>query len=203
MCLAIEHDLTEAFGKKPWDGSVYRGEQPIYAPTQGAETFTFLGDAVDVETVLRDAPPLEPEHRGAGHIDLDDDPVIVRLVERGLYVRPIGPGVHEIVCPFVGAHSNNDTTGTRYFQAYFGGYKTPNFKCHHHSCEARSKADFLSALELDTGESSEEGQFANAKAAQSNTERWPQPLADRRPRTRPEKSRARSSRTPRPTPPRF
>ena len=41
------------------DPSVYRGEQPIYGPLFGAETMRYYGNPVDVDRILKDAPPLE------------------------------------------------------------------------------------------------------------------------------------------------
>ena len=179
ICLAIERDLTEEFGKMAWDASVYRGEQPVYAPTQGALTFTFMGEPVDTQLMLLDAPlPEQDQHRGAGHVDPDDDPIIVQLTERKLYVRPIGPGQHEIICPFVDAHSDGDRTGTRYFQKHYNGYATANFKCHHRGCEARTKDDFLDALGLGTGEFGESGEEPRQHEQPGEPEHWPCALAD-------------------------
>jgi putative DNA primase/helicase len=36
-----------------FDKSVYRGEQPIYTPVRGAETFPFAGKAIDVDALLK------------------------------------------------------------------------------------------------------------------------------------------------------
>ena len=39
-------------GKVAFDQSVYRGEQPIYTPVVGADTFHFDGAPVDVDMIL-------------------------------------------------------------------------------------------------------------------------------------------------------
>lgn len=54
VCQAIEAELAAciAEGGIKFDGSVYRGEQPIYTPVKTSLVFRFFGVPVDVDTLL-------------------------------------------------------------------------------------------------------------------------------------------------------
>jgi hypothetical protein len=46
------------------DPSIYRSEQPVFGPLQHASVGFYNGDPVDVDEILKDAPPLEESARG-------------------------------------------------------------------------------------------------------------------------------------------
>ena len=90
--------------------------------------------------------------RALPSIDPDDDPVILKLKERGLYKRSIGSGRHAIECPWGEQHTTQDdanSTATIYIQPHYGGFVSPGFKCQHTHCEARKGDELLDFLEID------------------------------------------------------
>jgi hypothetical protein len=133
------------------DASVYRGEQPIFGPLLGAETMRYDGDPVDVDAVLKDAPPLEERPQGRP----TSDPYRVALLERGLVLRELGPGKDAIACPFAEDHSEaTSQTATVYFWPRYGGYQWGRIHCLHAHCAGRNKDQrlYLEKLGLDPRE---------------------------------------------------
>lgn len=57
----------------------------------------------------------------------DENPVVSALKERGLYKRQIGPGKHDITCPWFGEHTDGIDGGSAYFEPDdnrpVGGYR--------------------------------------------------------------------------------
>lgn len=64
-----------------------------------------------------------------------ESPVVTALKERGLYKRQLGPGKHDVTCPWVGEHTDGIDGGSAYFEPDadrpVGGY------CCQHSHGAR------------------------------------------------------------------
>lgn len=78
----------------------------------------------------------------------------LRLIERvGIYSEPIDgmEGGHRILCPWVHEHTDDDPTGTAYFEPNEHNNWRGGFKCHHGHCQGRNIADlehFLARLQL-------------------------------------------------------
>lgn len=154
VCLAIERDILAKFGDRvAMDGSVYRGEQPIYTPLIDAQSSVWMdGEIVDVDAVLRTAPELAQERTTEQRIDETalQDPVMRVLRERQMILKDLGGGRFGVVCPCADQHtSTSGDTSTVYMLPNFGGVKYGKFHCLHSHCENRPQDDFLRALELD------------------------------------------------------
>jgi hypothetical protein len=69
---------------------------------------------------------------------------LVSLLEQaGLYIEglPGTPGGHRIICPWVHEHTDQDETGTVYFEPGDENNGSGGFKCHHGHCQGRTIAD--------------------------------------------------------------
>jgi len=60
-----------------------------------------------------------------------------------LYLEPLAsiPGAHHIICPWVHEHTDEDSTGTVYFEPSDENAWAGGFKCHHGHCQHRTIAD--------------------------------------------------------------
>jgi len=169
-----------------FDPSVYRAEQPCYCPPAGARTYHFEGEPVDVDAVLRDAPPAADEAPGR-RARLDEaaaeDAVLARLNERGMVKSPRPDGGFNIECPCGGDHTEPSAeTATVYYLPHTGGFKSAKFKCLHSHCQDRPQAEFWQALELvppwegaagATGSRNSDGRDQHGAGAASDS--WPKP----------------------------
>ena len=83
----------------------------------------------------RKASPTSPSSNADGFLDIID--------EAGLYLEPLGglPDAHHIVCPWVHEHTDEDPTGTVYFEPSEENDWRGGFKCHHGHCQGRTIAD--------------------------------------------------------------
>ena len=130
------------------DPSVYRGEQPFYGPLVGASVMRYDGDPVNVDEVLKDAPPLKerPQARPT------DDPYRAALLDRGLVLRELGPGKDAITCPFAEDHTEaTSDSSTAYFWPRHGGFQWGGIHCLHAHCAERNKDQqlYIEKLGLD------------------------------------------------------
>ena len=84
------------------DPSVYRGEQPDPRAARGREVMRYDGDPVEVDEVLKEAPPLEemPGRAERAAAIASRDPVVRVLAHRKLIKRDHGDGKLSIICPF-------------------------------------------------------------------------------------------------------
>lgn len=77
---------------------------------------------------------------------VDENPVIVKLKEQNLYIRPLGEAKHEIICPWQHEHTSGNG-GTAYFEPSesipLGG-----FKCLHGHCANRHMRELREFLGL-------------------------------------------------------
>lgn len=90
-----------------------------------------------------------PPARGSFH---GGDGIVGILDGAGLYLESMGslPGGHRIVCPWVHEHTDEDPTGTAYFEPSEDNAWAGGFKCHHGHCLHRTIADlthFVSRLQ--------------------------------------------------------
>jgi hypothetical protein len=76
-----------------------------------------------------------------------ENPVLQALRERGLYKRLIGPGRHDVTCPWVHEHTDQQDHGSAYFEPNelyaLGGYK-----CQHGHCSGRHISALLDFLKV-------------------------------------------------------
>jgi hypothetical protein len=66
----------------------------------------------------------------------------------GLYLEPIDSiaGAHRVVCPWVHEHTDEDPSGTVYFEPSEENADRGGFKCHHGHCQHRNIADLVHFL---------------------------------------------------------
>ena len=78
----------------------------------------------------------------------DSDAPVMQLIEAGELeiLNDKGDGRYDIVCPWVGNHTEGDTSGTELRMKEDG---SGGFKCHHGSCEGHTFVDFLKELKVD------------------------------------------------------
>lgn len=69
--------------------------------------------------------------------------LLATLEAAGLYLGPMDgiAGGHRIVCPWVSVHTDEDPTGTVYFEESEENSWAGGFKCHHGHCQHRTIAD--------------------------------------------------------------
>ena len=72
-----------------------------------------------------------------------DDGLIGVLEELGLYIEPIASlaGGHRILCPWVHEHTDEEPSGTAYFEPSEENSWSGGFKCQHGHCQHRTIAD--------------------------------------------------------------
>jgi len=74
-----------------------------------------------------------------------DNPVINLLKQRGMYKTPLDPNKHDIQCPWVSEHTDQDGSGTVYFEPS-DNFPRGGFKCHHGHCTERNINELLALL---------------------------------------------------------
>ena len=137
------------------DPSVYRGEQPIFAPLQNAEIMRYHGDPADVDQILKGAPPLEerPGRAERAATIASRDPVVRALTDSKMIKRDHGDGKLSVTCSFAGGHTEpGGESSTVYFLPNFGGVRYGKFVCMHRHCEWRRQESYLRALGLEPKE---------------------------------------------------
>ncbi|MHC8385100.1 DNA primase family protein [Pseudomonas sp. LB3P14] len=153
VCKAVQAELERKLGDDAvkFDTSVYKGEQPLYTPVQGAQAFRFTGKPVDVDAMLMLAPAPATKPKASMKSPLEtaktDDPTLRILYELNMVRGDQGGGKFNIECPFAHEHSSaTDDSSTVYYQKYTGGYKEAHIHCLHGHCEKRKTNDFMLAL---------------------------------------------------------
>ena len=116
-----------------------------YTPAQIAQAYGF-----DLEAASKPRPKRKGSKPTGGGRYLEI------LDAAGLYVRPItaSEGGHQIVCPWNDRHSDEDQTGTAYWEPSEQNGMRGGFKCQHGHCAHRNAADldyFIQTLLRTTG----------------------------------------------------
>ncbi|MFW0758928.1 hypothetical protein ACN1C3_30160 [Pseudomonas sp. H11T01] len=141
----IERDL--GVGAVKFDQSVYKGEQPLYTPVQGAEAFRFTGQPVDVEAVLAQPTPATKKPKAKAHRVKTDDPILCTLNELNMVRADQGGGAYLIECPFEDQHTMDGGDGeTIYYQKNTNHYAQEHFHCFHSHCSEHSDNAFMVSL---------------------------------------------------------
>lgn len=78
----------------------------------------------------------------------DENAVLATLRARGLYKLPLGPGKHDITCPWVAEHTGAADGGTAYFEPD-DQWPIGGFKCLHGHCGDRHIRDLLRILDIE------------------------------------------------------
>jgi len=104
---------------------------------------------VDLSELIIPRRKIVAKPRGAPVVG--DDGLTGVLEAAGLYLEPLSgiPGGHRIICPWVHEHTDEDPTGTVYFEPSEENSWSGGFKCHHGHCQHRTIADlrhFVSRL---------------------------------------------------------
>lgn len=71
-----------------------------------------------------------------------EDETLALLAQAGSYLGAIDslPGAHHIVCPWLSEHTDEEPTGTVYFEPSDDNAGSGGFKCHHGHCQHRNIA---------------------------------------------------------------
>jgi hypothetical protein len=77
----------------------------------------------------------------------DENPVLKALKASGRYKQPLGNGKHDITCPWVHEHTDQNDNGTAYFEPS-ESYPIGGFKCLHGHCAERRVSALHSFLEI-------------------------------------------------------
>jgi len=98
-------------------------------------------------TPRRKAPPRKRQVPDLGTSD-GHGGITSILDNAGLYLEPLSglDGGHRIVCPWVHEHTDEDPTGTVYFEPSEENAWSGGFKCHHGHCQQRTIADLTHFL---------------------------------------------------------
>lgn len=97
---------------------------------------------VDLSSDARNAFARKAKTQGSQHAPSADG-MLNLLEQAGLYLEPVNgtSSAHRIVCPWVHEHTDEDPTGTAYFEPGEENNNSGGFKCHHGHCMHRNIAD--------------------------------------------------------------
>jgi hypothetical protein len=154
VCMAVQQVIERKISGIKFDQSVYRGEQPVFTPMISSIDFEFLGEPIDVDAMLTDAPEIKTNgastSKNLAQIS-STDPVLRELFARSMVKRELGSGRYAVHCPCADEHSgpSESETATVYTLPKFNGFDFGNFTCLHDHCRERPQHMFLSALGLE------------------------------------------------------
>jgi len=96
-------------------------------------------DAIAAAYQLSLTPERSRVRPAAGKLKGENDDLLRQLERLELYVGslPNEMGAHQIVCPWVHEHTDEDTSGTVYFEPSHSNGWRGGFKCHHGHCMNR------------------------------------------------------------------
>lgn len=157
VCMAVQATIERKISGIKFDQSVYRGEQPVFTPMITSSDFEFLGEPIDVDAMLEDAPEIKTNgastSKNLAQIS-STDPVLATLSQRSMVKRDLGGGRYAVHCPCADEHSgpSESETATVYTLPKFNGFDFGNFTCLHDHCRDRSQKSFIQALELEHSE---------------------------------------------------
>ena len=99
--------------------------------------------AIDLDVVADHARNGRKRSRAAAAIPVSTGGLTAVIEAADLYLEPLAsiPGAHHVVCPWVHEHTDEDPTGTVYFEPSDENAWAGGFKCHHGHCQHRTIAD--------------------------------------------------------------
>ncbi len=157
VCMAVQQVIERKISGIKFDQSVYRGEQPVFTPMISSIDFEFLGEPIDVDAFLAEAPEIKSStastSKNLAQIS-STDPVLRELFARNMVKRELAGGRYAVHCPCADEHSgpSESETATVYTLPKFNGFDMGNFTCLHDHCRDRSQKSFMQALELEHAE---------------------------------------------------
>lgn len=97
------------------------------------------------------AAPLTTQTRVMRLVEMEEsDPVLRRLVDRGMVKSRRADGGFNIVCPAAEEHTTESSeTATIYNMAHTGGFALGNIHCMHGHCRSRAQSDHRRRLDFD------------------------------------------------------
>lgn len=137
------------------DPCTFRAEQPCFLPVGDVRPFFLLGDPLNVEPWLLQAPPLPPAPppataEVAAIADARMRHVVDVLGRAGLLTRPLDNARgYAMRCPWEAAHSTADAPGSSATALLFpsdGNGWRGGFRCLHGHCAGRGLRDLLGLL---------------------------------------------------------
>lgn len=98
---------------------------------------------VDLSAVSRPKRIASRRARPLRDSDGNPDGFLHVFQEANLYLEPLDgmEGAHRVICPWVREHTDEDPTGTAYFEPSSENAWVGGFKCHHGHCQHRTIAD--------------------------------------------------------------
>ncbi|MBK9160415.1 MAG: hypothetical protein IPM27_02425 [Nitrosomonadales bacterium] len=116
-----------------------------------------IAAAYGVDLTAAPPPTRRTNRRMPSAAPIGGDALVAQLVDAGLYLEPelSVAGMHRIVCPWVHEHTDEEPSGTAYFEPSEDNDSRGGFKCHHGHCAHRRVSDlklFLSYLQSLTKE---------------------------------------------------
>jgi len=152
LCEAVQAmiDAELGAGRVKFDKKVYPGEQPLYTPLEGAETFRFTGQSVDVDAMLL-APAAKPKGNNGNQSRLEqaksDDKILHAMIQMGMVRSTEDNERFMIECPFAHEHSmDGGEKETMYCLANTHGHPQAAFSCFHGHCAKRTQPEFVVAV---------------------------------------------------------
>lgn len=130
------------------DASTFRGSQPCFLPLTGAPMFYLLGEPLNVERWLDQAPPPRPappplDEAGAAVADAGVRWLLGKLGEAGMLRQPLANGIgYALRCPWEHAHTMTGGTASTalLYPAEANGWRGA-FSCLHSHCRHRTLND--------------------------------------------------------------
>lgn len=110
-----------------------------------------IADAYGVDMTLpaSSAKNRRPARKGPSNAPgTSTDGITDLMTAIGLYLEPLGSivGAHHVVCPWIHEHTDQEPSGTVYFEPSAENADRGGFKCHHGHCQQRSIADLVHFL---------------------------------------------------------
>lgn len=131
-------------------GAAFIQRVTVWAP-ESTYRLEEIADAYGVN-VAQPNPPIWKKHtRRAkpGYVSaMGEDETLAMLAQADSYLgaHDTLPGAHRIVCPWVSEHTDEDPSGTVYFEPSDDNAWSGGFKCHHGHCLHRNIANLRSFL---------------------------------------------------------
>jgi hypothetical protein len=107
-------------------------------------TLDTIAIAYGVDLSCTETRRARPNRKVARLVGAQGDNQLVAILEAaGLYLEPLDSivGGHRIICPWVHEHTDEDPTGTVYFEESEENSWAGGFKCQHGHCQHRTIAD--------------------------------------------------------------
>jgi hypothetical protein len=150
LCEAVQARIERELGAGiKFDATVYPGAQPLFTPLEGAETFRFDGQPVNVDAMLMMAPAKKAKNGNQSRLEQvkSDDKILQAMTELGMVIGTKNDESFMIECPFESEHTSvTGDSSTVYYLAHTKGHKDANFHCMHGHCAKRTQTEFMTKV---------------------------------------------------------